>query len=90
MTTKAALITGTSRPAGPGFAVARQLAGLGHRVILTARDLGRAEPLVAQLREKGHQATALRLDLTDAASMREAADHVAHTVGHLDVLINNA
>ncbi|SDX30569.1 Short-chain dehydrogenase [Amycolatopsis xylanica] len=90
MTIKTALLTGTSRSAGLGFAVARQLAELGYHVILTARDVSRAEPLAEQLRQEGHAATALRLDLTDQASMREAVDHLGRTFGHLDVLINNA
>ncbi|MGQ4510729.1 SDR family NAD(P)-dependent oxidoreductase [Streptomyces sp. DW26H14] len=90
MTTKTALITGTSRPIGLGFAVARGLAELGYHVVLTARDLSRAEPLAAQLRRENHRATALRLDLTDAACMAEAADHLSRTAGRLDVLINNA
>jgi NAD(P)-dependent dehydrogenase (short-subunit alcohol dehydrogenase family) len=90
MTIKTALITGTGRPAGLGFAVARQLAELGYHVVLTARDVSRAEPLAGQLRQDGHAATALRLDLTDQASMDEAAGYLARTFGHLDVLINNA
>ncbi|WP_269854813.1 SDR family NAD(P)-dependent oxidoreductase [Streptomyces sp. RPT161] len=90
MTTKTALITGTSRPLGLGFAVARQLAELGYHVILTARDVSRAESLAAQLRQESHQATALRLDLTDAASMDEAADYLTRTFGRLDALVNNA
>ncbi|GAA1888369.1 SDR family NAD(P)-dependent oxidoreductase [Streptantibioticus ferralitis] len=90
MTTKTALITGTSRPLGLGFAVARQLAELGYHVILTARDVSRAQSLAAQLRQENHQATALRLDLTDAASMDEAADYLTRTAGHLDALVNNA
>jgi NAD(P)-dependent dehydrogenase (short-subunit alcohol dehydrogenase family) len=85
--TKTALITGASRPVGLGFAVARLLAEQGYHVILTARDVARAEPLAAELRAAGHQATALRLDLTDPASITEAA---ARLTGHLDVLINNA
>ncbi|MFD2415777.1 SDR family NAD(P)-dependent oxidoreductase [Amycolatopsis pigmentata] len=90
MTTKTALITGTSRRSGLGFAVARQLAELGYHVILTARDVTRAEPLAEQLRQDGYAATALRLDLTDHASMHEAAGHLTGLFGHLDVLINNA
>lgn len=84
------MITGTSRPAGLGFAVARQLAELGFHVVLTARDVTRAEPLAEQLRQDGHAATALRLDLTDQAGMDEAADHLTQTFGRLDALINNA
>ncbi|GAB2983791.1 SDR family NAD(P)-dependent oxidoreductase [Amycolatopsis acidiphila] len=90
MSVKTALITGAGRPAGLGFAVARQLGELDYHVILTARDVTRAEPLAEQLRQDGYAATALRLDLTDQASMREAAGHLTRTFGHLDVLINNA
>jgi NAD(P)-dependent dehydrogenase (short-subunit alcohol dehydrogenase family) len=75
---------------GLGFAVARQLAELGHHVILTARDVTHAEPLAEQLRHDGLAATALHLDLTDHASMRTATHHLAQTFGRLDALINNA
>lgn len=90
MTTKTALITGTSRPLGLGFAVARQLAERDYHVILTARDVAKAEQLAAQLRQDDLQATALRLDLTDRAGMDDTATQLARSFGHLDVLINNA
>lgn len=87
---KVALITGTSREAGLGFAVARELAGLGFHVLLTARNLSRAENLAGQLRRDGYVASALRLDLTDQITVKEAAITVINTFGHLDVLVNNA
>jgi NAD(P)-dependent dehydrogenase (short-subunit alcohol dehydrogenase family) len=90
VTAKTALITGVSRPAGLGFAVGRQLAELGYHVILTARDLSRAEVLAQQLRADGLGATALRLDLDDQPSMTEAAGYLTRTFGRLDVLVNNA
>ncbi|WP_435155804.1 SDR family NAD(P)-dependent oxidoreductase [Amycolatopsis sacchari] len=90
MPLKTALITGVSRPAGLGFAVACQLAELGFHVVLTARDRAAAEPLAARLRQDGYAATALRLDLSDRAGMDEAAGYLTRTFGHLDVLINNA
>ena len=89
-TTRTALITGTSRAAGLGFAVARELAERGYHVVLTARDRSAAEPLAAQLRQDGHAATALRLDLSDRATMDEAAAYLTEAFGHLDVLVNNA
>ncbi|NDZ77810.1 SDR family NAD(P)-dependent oxidoreductase [Streptomyces sp. SID10853] len=90
MATRTALITGASRPAGLGFAVARDLAECGYHVFLTARDQAAAEPLAAQLRQDGHAATALRLDLSDHAAVDEVAGWLAETSGRLDVLVNNA
>lgn len=90
MATSTALITGTSRPEGLGFAVARQLAELGFHVVLSARDVTRAEPLAELLRQDGHAATAVQLDLADQASVTEVARHVTQAFGSLDVLVNNA
>lgn len=90
LVSRTALITGVSRSQGLGFAVARQLAELNYHVILTARNQSQAEQLAAQLREAGHEATALRLDLADRPSILEAASRLARTINHLDVLVNNA
>lgn len=85
-----ALITGASRQLGLGFAVAAQLAELEYHVVVTARDVTRAETLAERLCQDGHAATALRLDLADERSIGEVADHLAATFGRLDALINNA
>ncbi|WP_102959676.1 SDR family NAD(P)-dependent oxidoreductase [Mangrovicella endophytica] len=90
MDMKTALITGVSRPLGLGFAVGRQLAELGYHVILTARDIGQAELLAAELRHAGFSASALRLDLADRASIEELSARLTKTVACLDVLVNNA
>lgn len=85
-----ALVTGASRSLGLGFAVARRLAELDHHVILTARMVGQAEELAAELRRDGFSATALPLDLADRASISRLTAELTGAVGHLDVLINNA
>ncbi|WP_026792137.1 SDR family NAD(P)-dependent oxidoreductase [Pleomorphomonas oryzae] len=90
MTSKIALITGVSRPLGLGFAVARRLAEQDHHVILTARDLSQAEALATELRRAGLSASALRLDLSEPVSIHDAADRLAGSFDHLDVLVNNA
>ncbi len=90
MKPRIALITGVSRPLGLGFAVARSLAEQDYHVILTARQVSQAAELAAELHQSGRTATALRLDLADRNSIREAADYLARTFGHLDVLVNNA
>jgi NADP-dependent 3-hydroxy acid dehydrogenase YdfG len=87
---RTALITGASRSAGLGFAVARLLAEKNHRVILAARHVDRGEGLAAELRDAGHEAHALRLDLSDRSSIVDAAHRLTGTIECLDVLVNNA
>jgi NAD(P)-dependent dehydrogenase (short-subunit alcohol dehydrogenase family) len=90
MKPRIALITGVSRPLGLGFAVARQLAEQDYHVVLAARDVRQAEERALVLRRVGHTATAMRLDLADRSSIRDAAERVTRTFDHLDVLVNNA
>lgn len=87
---RTALITGASRSLGLGFAVAHQLAEQNYHVFLAARGVDDAQPLAMELRKAGHRATALRLDLADRSSIREAADHLTERIAGLDVLVNNA
>lgn len=85
-----ALITGAGRKGGLGYEASRQLAEKGYHVILTARRLEQVEPLAQELVAQGLSASALRLDLTDDASVVAAARAVEAEHGRLDVLINNA
>jgi len=82
---KIALVTGANK--GIGFEVARQLAAKGFRVFVGARNekAGRA---AAQKVEPA--TTFLKIDVSDPASIREAAAELAKMVDHLDVLVNNA
>jgi NAD(P)-dependent dehydrogenase (short-subunit alcohol dehydrogenase family) len=77
------LVTGANR--GIGREVCRQLAELGHTVILTARDPGAAAEAAQAVR-----AEPMRLDVTDRASVADAADWTRQRYGKLDVLVNNA
>ncbi|MEI7055206.1 SDR family NAD(P)-dependent oxidoreductase [Nocardioides sp. CCNWLW239] len=85
---KVALVTGASR--GIGAATARRLAQSGMHVILTSRRPEDLEAEVGRLTQQGGSASALQLDVTDRDSVRRAADAVAASHGHLDVLVNNA
>jgi NAD(P)-dependent dehydrogenase (short-subunit alcohol dehydrogenase family) len=80
---RSALVTGGAR--GIGLEVCRQLAGLGARVWLTARDLDRAEQAAAELRVDG-DVVAAQLDIKDEESVRRLAGRV----NRLDILVNNA
>jgi NAD(P)-dependent dehydrogenase (short-subunit alcohol dehydrogenase family) len=85
---KVALVTGASR--GIGRATAHRLARDCGHVILTGRDASTVEEAADRLNREGFAASALRLDVTDTASVRAAADEVERRFGHLDVLVNNA
>ncbi len=83
MSGKTILITGCS--SGIGLTTANGLRARGHRVFASAR---RPED-VARLREQGFEA--LRLDLDDSDSIREAVDDLLERTGDtLDALFNNA
>ncbi|WP_282697294.1 SDR family oxidoreductase [Streptomyces sp. CC208A] len=83
------LVTGANR--GIGRETARQLAALGHTVLLCARRPEDAERAVAGL-APGVSGTLLprRLDVTDADGVRVLAREVEAEFGRLDVLVNNA
>ena len=80
---RVALVTGGAR--GIGLEVCRQLAGLGARVWLTARDLDHAELAAAELRVDG-DVLAAQLDVSDEESVRRLAGRITR----LDILVNNA
>jgi NAD(P)-dependent dehydrogenase (short-subunit alcohol dehydrogenase family) len=78
---RVALVTGANR--GIGREVCRQLAALGYRVMLTARDLSKARAAASGLGSAG-DVVAAQLDVTDPASLAALASEP------IDVLVNNA
>jgi len=86
---RVALVTGGSRGLGP--AICRELAAEGATVVVGFRTREKdAEGLVASIREAGGQASAARIDVTDAKRVAEVAEEVASQRGALDVLVNSA
>ena len=85
---RVALVTGAAR--GLGLEIVRGLAARGHRVYLSARSLAKAEAATRPLRDTGLDVAPLALDVTDAASIAEAAARVGGETGALHVLVNNA
>jgi NAD(P)-dependent dehydrogenase (short-subunit alcohol dehydrogenase family) len=86
--TRTALVTGANK--GIGRAIAEGLAERGMTVLIGARDPGLGEKAAASLREAGHDARAVALDVTDPAAVEAAARAIAASPGRLDVLVNNA
>jgi NAD(P)-dependent dehydrogenase (short-subunit alcohol dehydrogenase family) len=84
---KIALVTGANK--GIGFEVARELARLGLRVFLGARDAKAGHAAAEKLKGNG-DVEFLKIDIADANSVREAAEELVRHSDRLDVLINNA
>jgi NAD(P)-dependent dehydrogenase (short-subunit alcohol dehydrogenase family) len=84
---KTVLVTGANR--GIGFEVARELARLGLRVFLGARDAKAGETAAEKLRAAGEVAW-LQIDVSKPESIRAAVEGLSRHTDRLDVLINNA
>jgi len=82
---KSALITGAAR--GIGAAFAKAYADEGATVAIGDIALDRAEETAAAI---GPNAYAVRLDVTDQASIDAAVASVVDRAGSLDILVNNA
>jgi len=77
----------TGATSGLGAAMAAALTGAGARVMVTGRELGRAQ---AAARELGATAIACQLDVRDEQSVISCTGRAQEAWGGLDMLVNNA
>jgi NAD(P)-dependent dehydrogenase (short-subunit alcohol dehydrogenase family) len=82
---RVALVSGANR--GIGRQTAAELAGLGYRVVVGSRDLGKGEEAAGEM---GENAVACQLDVTNEQSITRCIAWVAAECRRLDVLVNNA
>ncbi len=82
------LVTGGG--SGLGAAICQSLAEAGAIVIAADRAIRSAEQVVADLQERGMEAMALDLDITDDAQVATAIQKILDQYGKIDVLVNNA
>jgi len=85
---RVALVTGANK--GLGFETSRQLAQLGIKVLMGARDQTRGAAAVDRLRAAGLDVEFVQLDVTNAADISRVCAMVAKNFGRLDILVNNA
>ena len=82
---RVALVTGATQ--GIGLQIAKDLVAKGLTTIVGGRDLARAERVAQDI---GAGAHAVQLDVTDEASIAQAASLIRSRFGRLDILMNNA
>ena len=85
---KTAFVTGGAR--GIGLAVARRFGEEGARVVIGDVKAEAAEAAADGLRESGHEAAAVAVDVTDEESVEEAARACDELLGGTDILVANA
>jgi 3-oxoacyl-[acyl-carrier protein] reductase len=83
-----AVVTGAAQ--GIGAATARRLAADGMNVALLDLQDDKAKAIAEDLRGAGHDALALRCDVTSEQDVEAAFQEIGETWGRVDVLVSNA
>ncbi|MGF0313404.1 SDR family NAD(P)-dependent oxidoreductase [Rhodococcus sp. IEGM1428] len=83
-----AVVTGAG--AGIGEGLAKHIATLGMHVVVADIDSDGARRVTEAIVSKGGAASALTVDVTDAAAVERMASNVFDTHGSVELLINNA
>ena len=83
-----AIVTGAA--SGIGRAIAEALARRGCEVVLADIDVGDADAVAAQIREKGGRASARHVDVCDFGAVSDLVAETIEKLGRLDYIFNNA
>ena len=83
-----AVVTGANR--GLGLETCRQLLAQGLRVAMAGRDEDATERARRSLGPSSERAIAVKMDVTDTATIEAAHRLIADRVGEADILVNNA
>ena len=83
-----AIITGAGR--GIGRATAAELAGLGYRLALAARDLDSLHQTASALGGNPERCCVVRTDVTDAEQVDRLVEQTLERFGRIDAVVNNA
>lgn len=85
---KVALITGSRR--GMGMTHALIMAKYGARVVVTDINLEECQKVVEEIKKKGGEALAFKLDVTKKEEVEKVFQETVKKFGRLDILVNNA
>ena len=85
---KFGLVSGANK--GIGFETSRQLAQLGIKVLMGARDKARGTAAVDTLQAEGLDVELVMLDVTSSDDIDQLRGLIEEEYGRLDILVNNA
>ena len=85
---RVAVVTGGN--GGIGLGMARGMAEAGAAVLIAARNEDKNRTAVAELEALGAKAAAVKVDVTDQASVAAMVAAAKERFGRLDILVNNA
>jgi short-subunit dehydrogenase len=88
LTDKVVMITGAS--SGFGEDAARLFAREGCRIVLAARRLDRLQNLAESIQQRGGEAFAIPVDITNRAEVEVMVQSTLDLYGQIDILFNNA
>lgn len=88
LTGKVAIVTGAG--SGLGVKFAEGLAEAGAQVVCSGRRQENIDVTAATLRAAGHDAIAIRADVTDEAAIQAMVQQTIGHYGKVDILVNNA
>ena len=73
-----------------GASISAGLCEMGATVVIASRNGEKCEELAQELRQAGHNAVGMSLDLSDDASIKSLAKQVYDRFGRIDILVTNA
>lgn len=88
LTGKSAIVTGGAK--GIGYGIAYRLAEAGAKVVVADVDSEAALSAVQNLQDKGWQAIAVSVDVSDEAAVKAMFELCMEQTGSVDILVNNA
>lgn len=74
---------------GIGEALAWGLAMHGAKVVVSGRSRDKAVALADSLKDGGHEASGIAVDVKSVAEIRDSVDYVVDTYGKIDILVNS-
>lgn len=88
LTGKVAIVTGGQR--GIGLGIATKLSEAGAEVIISGIVDGEGEHAAKTLRQRGHKASYMRMDVRSEAAIVQTIDDIVARYGHIDIAVANA